>query len=190
MKRMAHDHRVLLLLAGALVTLAGIAWGGAHRPRATAVASTENGNVVAAWPAPTVLTVPATIPATAPVTPTAIAVSETHGTPAPTGAAPVVAEAGMRIYRDPETGDIGMPGPEHMVTDANANQDVSDLKQVRLPDGSVMIDLQGRFQETMIMTIDAKGQRAVRCATDPKAADLKAPAAAPAPAQPSGREEQ
>src|SRR5262245_23159041 len=108
MKRMAHDHRALLLFVGALVTLVGIAGGGADRPRANAAAATNTGNVMAAWPAPAVLAAPTTMPATAPVTPVAAASPKIEAA-APRTATPVVAEAGMRIYRDPETGEIGMP---------------------------------------------------------------------------------
>jgi hypothetical protein len=35
---------------------------------------------------------------------------------------------------------------------------MSGLQKVTLPDGSIMVDLQGRFQEAMVVQIDANGK--------------------------------
>jgi hypothetical protein len=85
----------------------------------------------------------------------------------------------MRIYRDPETGGIVPPNAAEsavLETDVNS-EDMTGLTQVMLPDGSVMIDLQGRFQESMVMQIAPNGQRVVSCTRDPKKTLSQAPVA-------------
>ena len=89
-------------------------------------------------------------------------------------------EAGMRIYRDPETGEIGPPNPQFVPpAESSLSQDATGLKAVTLPDGSVMVDLQGRFQEAMIIQLDANGHPVKNCVSDPEAALKQAPVAAP-----------
>lgn len=56
--------------------------------------------------------------------------------------------SGMLYYRDPETGELGMPPPgamRAMQIDA-MNFSGEGLEVQTLPDGSKMVDLQGRFQ--------------------------------------------
>ena len=94
-------------------------------------------------------------------------------------AAPAAAgQQGMRIFKDPETGQIGPPTDRTVVPeDVASRQDVVGLQQVTLPDGSVMIDLQGRFQESMVIQLDAHGHKVMRCVHDPKAAFKQTPVA-------------
>jgi hypothetical protein len=86
-------------------------------------------------------------------------------------ATPVPAEAGMRVYLDPESGTIGGVPPagveEVAVQPGLEEQPVETV----LPDGSVMLDLKGHGQEYFIMQLDANGNRVTRCVQeDPKAA--------------------
>ncbi|OGF11206.1 MAG: hypothetical protein A2W00_10135 [Candidatus Eisenbacteria bacterium RBG_16_71_46] len=180
MKRFATQHRSRLLLAGALVAVAGIAWAGL-RPQAPEAGSSATGTTPAVAlvapeaAAPAVTPAPANTPKSRPARQVAAAA------PAAVAPAPVAGEAGMRIFLDPETGAIGpppvgslSPAPEGAIEEPSAN-----LREQMLPDGSVMIDLQGQFQEYTIIQLDANGRRIVRCATDPAAAMRPAPAPAP-----------
>ena len=109
--------------------------------------------------------------------------------------APVVrthAVAGMVVGIDPETGQIGMPTREQL-------KNLSELEQIRLdhetgdliethnPDGSVTVDLQGRFQEFATVRTGPDGKLIYQCVEGEKNAEraLKNPAPAaqaPAPA--------
>ena len=149
MSRATHP-RPLLLLVGALVVTAGLIWSGGHRSRVEAKAPAETAAVVAA---------------PAPVAPQA-------ATPPPvahTAQSQVKAAAGMRIFLDPETGEIGPPtaAATGLETEANS-EDMTGLQQVQLPDGSYMVDLQGRFEESMVIQLDANGHRVVSCTRDVK----------------------
>lgn len=66
---------------------------------------------------------------------------------------------GLLYYRDPETGELGVP-PAHvaraMQLDATNFSDAG-LELVELPDGSKMIDLQGRFQMSSVIEPGADG---------------------------------
>ena len=110
--------------------------------------------------------------------------------PAPSSRAPVQVaavvtakpmEAGMRAYLNPETGTIGAPAPGQNIPPSSATTDEPTLHEVTLPDGSVMVDLQGTLQDYMILQIDAKGRKVMRCVPDPTEA-LKS---TPAPAEPA-----
>jgi hypothetical protein len=107
---------------------------------------------------------------TAPVAAAPVAAIPAPAASAVTAPTTVVGAAGMRIFKDPETGEIGMPTADQsavLETDANS-EDMTGLTQVTLPDGSVMIDLQGRFQESMVMQITPSGERVVTCTRDVK----------------------
>lgn len=151
MIRATHRHRALLLLVGALVAIAGIVWGAADRPRADAKLPAAMASVVSApVAAPLPVAAPARIARPEPST--------------------VAGAMGMRIFRDPETGGISPPNAaESAVLEMDSNsEDMAGLTQVTLPDGSIMVDLQGRFQESMVMQIAPNGQRTVSCGRDAK----------------------
>jgi hypothetical protein len=138
-----------LLVGGALVATTAVAWGNTANCASPPTAKSCCAARDAANPAPA---------ATAATT------------PAP-------AQAGMRAYLDPETGLIGGMGP----VDPAEVQDVQAapvLREEVLPDGSVMLDLQGTMQDYYIMQLDADGNRVVRCVQDA----AKALAETPAPA--------
>ena len=78
------------------------------------------------------------------------------------------ASASMRIYRDPETGTLGVdPQVKAIGTDGvvDLKETPVTLTEVALPNGGgYMIDLQGTGQDYATMQIDAKGNRKVTCA--------------------------
>jgi hypothetical protein len=79
------------------------------------------------------------------------------------------AAAGLRVYFDPETGEItSVPPQSEVVPLAGAQQVRPDrLPEITLADGSVMVRLDERFEETTVMSIDANGRRVVTCAQHP-----------------------
>jgi hypothetical protein len=71
----------------------------------------------------------------------------------------------MRIYRDPVTGELGDPpaeAPDQIsLPPADALSTSSEgLVETPspMPDGGVMVDLQGRFRSPLIATQDAEGK--------------------------------
>jgi hypothetical protein len=92
------------------------------------------------------------------------------------------AQAGMRVFIDPETGTIGVPAvmPPLAAADKAALAPLAQPVQTVLPDGSVMMELNGACQEYMVLQVDAQGKKSLRCVQDPKLAASK-PAAAPQP---------
>jgi hypothetical protein len=83
-------------------------------------------------------------------------------------AAPAPAQAGMVVAVDPESGQLGMPTAEQLEALGVSNNlalDDSDagLVQVVHPNGSVGVDLQGRFQEYSVIRITSDGRRVVEC---------------------------
>ncbi len=164
-------YHAMLLIAGALLAAGGIAWGAKARPRPVATIVP-----VAARPAATHVS--------------ATPVATVHATPRKASVRPaaetLVGEAGMRIYRT----DDGLieTQPSDMLNSVGAGVvPVSNLKQERMPNGAVKIDLKGNFEESMIIQIDSKGHRVERCVPDPSAALRETPIAAPA--QPAQRED-
>jgi hypothetical protein len=141
-----------LLVAGALVATASVAW--ACETKATACTASS------AIPA-------CCAKAAAPCLATA---------PAETAAVPAAGEAGMRAYLDPESGTVGgMPPVE--ADGVLAAPPV--LTEEFLPDGSVMLDLKGTGEQYMILELDADGQPVARCTDDPTKAPVAVPAAKP-----------
>jgi hypothetical protein len=107
-----------------------------------------------------------------------------HDSKAPVVATPAATpgQAGMRVYIDPETGQIGVPNPLPQLPPEEKPGAEPVLHEEVLPDGSVMIDLKGTSVDYMVMQIDPKtGKRTTTCTDDPKKA-LQAPASTPQPA--------
>jgi hypothetical protein len=146
------------------------------------------------------LTLPGSIhERSAPMTTPAMATTETPPTQA-SGAAPPAeqahrtarahrpappppATAGMVVGIDPETGQLGMPTPEQMQKLSESQQYQMDhsaagLVEVHHPDGSVSIDLQGRFQEYETVRVGPDGKLIYRCVDGPENAEhaLESPA--------------
>lgn len=80
-------------------------------------------------------------------------------------AAPAPAMSGLRVTIDPETGQMVVPPPadrrKMALSPAMQNafsQSDEGLPTVVLPDGTVMVNLQGRFRNLLFATVDAEGQ--------------------------------
>ena len=82
-------------------------------------------------------------------------------------------DAGMRAYIDPETGQLTSIPP------AGTEQPVQAdpvLLQVRLPDGSYMLDQKNAPEDYLILKLDANGNKVVECSQDPTKALQTPPA--------------
>ena len=85
------------------------------------------------------------------------------------GAAPSPGQAGMRVAIEPETGELTVPSPqqqklmEQELQEALSRSDVGLYEEV-LPDGTVKVNLQGRFQNASIAVIDDDGNLHTSCA--------------------------
>lgn len=154
----------LLLLLVVLAVAATFVRGAGHR--ADAGTTPRPAEAIAATPAPA--------PQLATVVPSPVRTTAAHPTLTKPTATPEVAsapgEAGMRIYMDPETGTYGpLPaGAEPVVSINPLNDSDEGLVRVQLPDGSLMVDLQGRFQEYFVVQMTPSGKRVVKCVQDPK----------------------
>ena len=107
-----------------------------------------------------------------------------HAVAASPAAPPAIAApfgAGMRVAIDPQTGRIVPPTVEQMLrlnalTRTGLMRTTRGLTAVRLADGTMMLDLQGRYREFATARIDSRGvaqfrcvhgERALRTALDP-----------------------
>jgi hypothetical protein len=102
-------------------------------------------------------------------------------TPANTAAAP--GSAGMRAYIDPETGKLGARPTGYVDPDAETPiYDTGEgLVEQVMPNGSVMVDLKGQFQDYAVLQIGPDGKKVIRCAQNPKLLLKDGPAAQPQP---------
>jgi hypothetical protein len=103
-------------------------------------------------------------------------------------AAPPVAAAGLVAYIDPATGGLTATPTEEQRAAMRAalaalvNDSGEGLVEVMLPDGSVVMDLQGRFQEAVEVQVAPEGTRHFQCVGSvPDTAGTPPAAAAPAP---------
>ena len=145
--------RPFLLIAWA----AGVVTTGLILPRTTAIP-----------PRPADLVRPA-----APVVPVAPAVTVTPAAPA-TPARAMPGRAGMVVGIDPETGQLGMPTAAQMVElspreQAMVSRSGAGLTEVRHADGTVSVNLQGRFQEFVVVRFGADGKPVYGCFDDGQA---------------------
>lgn len=113
---------------------------------------------------------------------------ESNAAASKTPAAPserVDSVSGMVVVVDPETKQLRAPQGREAEALLGAipalNQSDAGLVQVRLPDGSYMIDLQGRYQEYAFVTVGADGKLQHGCAASPEdvARALQASSSAP-----------
>ncbi len=129
------------------------------------------------------------LPALAGDDPAAAAPPEQAAAQTPAEAAPVAA-AGLVAFIDPATGGLTTNPTEEQraamrtALAALVNDSGEGLVEVRLPDGSVVMDLQGRFQEAVVLQVAPDGTRHMQCIGSlPDAAAT--PSSAPAPAPPA-----
>ena len=146
---------------------AGVVTTGMLVPRTTAIPPRPAELSRPAAPvAPAVPVMPA-----APVTPATPATPVTVASPPAPPVSATPGRAGMVVGIDPETGQIGMPtGPQMLDLSAREQAMISrsgaGLTEVHHPDGSVSINLQGRFQAFVIARIGADGKPAYGCFED------------------------
>lgn len=95
--------------------------------------------------------------------------------------------AALKAYLNPETGEIEVRAstsadvsidPE---TQNALRRDDDGLVKIRHADGSVSMDLQGRYQSVSVVRVNADGTTTITCTDDAKAAEqaLNGPVAAP-----------
>ena len=88
-------------------------------------------------------------------------------------AAPPVSAAGLVAARDPETGELRAPTAAELAELAAEwapMRSDEDLVPVVRPDGTVTVDLQGRFLEFALATGGPEGAIVTRCTGDPSQA--------------------
>lgn len=160
MKTAATPLRPLLLTFGALAAIAAVAWTLSPEPRAAQTAAGEHPDAQTA------------ILADAAVEAAPIAAAPETVEPAATAAAPVRAagEAGMKAWYDPEAG--GLTSEPQVIEDralvGEASVNPEQLPEIDMgPGWGVMVDLQGHFQESLVMTIDAQGRKVLTCTQHP-----------------------
>jgi len=89
---------------------------------------------------------------------------------------------GMLAAIDPETGRLTRPTPEQVQrlsreAAPSLSQRFDDLPVFRLPDGALMVHLEGRFQQYVVARVDRAGKVHLDCVESP---DLERATAAPA----------
>lgn len=100
------------------------------------------------------------------------------------------AMAGMVVGIDLETGELGMPTPEQLRALSESPQyqvdhSAAGLVDVHHPDGSVSVDLQGRFQEYATVRVGPDGKLIFRCVDGKEAVKGAVESSTPAPAAPA-----
>ena len=83
--------------------------------------------------------------------------------------------AGQDVQINPQTGDIQKLTPQEAEKLAAGlkpmlNQSTEGLVQVQQPDGSVSVDLQGRFQNVTVARVNTDGSVSQSCVDNPRAA--------------------
>ena len=98
------------------------------------------------------------------VTPTSAAPEAT-----PVASPPAGAHAGLRVYKDPQTGDFTQPPVDASTTTAPPERSFSRSHEgltavySDVPGGGIRLDLQGRFRSHFIATKDADGKVSIHC---------------------------
>lgn len=82
------------------------------------------------------------------------------------------APGAMFAFRDPETGQMRHHTSAELealraTLEAWFNDSTEGLEEVRLPDGSVMVDLEGRILHSTVATVAPDGSVRVLCLADP-----------------------
>ncbi len=95
--------------------------------------------------------------------------SQVVETPAVTVVSQPSGAAGMRLYVDPETGEFverpTVPSTIELAEDGVGPYSTSDegLYEVEAAGGGVMVDLQGRFRQAYVATVDESGNVKASC---------------------------
>jgi len=175
-RQLGRHPRRIALIAAVAIACASVAAHFLYRPRSEPPAP-------ASIQAPTAETAPTAIPS--PTDPQHSSSVTVAANPAPARRPFSVmphGAAGMIVGIDPETGKLGLPSKADRAALASPAIDRSEtgLTVVHKPDGSKMIDLQGRFQDYMIVHIGPDGRKVETCVQGSDAEAVKS-ASAPAP---------
>ena len=84
---------------------------------------------------------------------------------------PPVGSSGMKVYRDPETGEFLDSPPEEIPAEIqradeetiSTSHEGLEQREVDKPGGGVMMDLKGRFRHYQTATKDADGNITIHC---------------------------
>lgn len=84
---------------------------------------------------------------------------------------PPAGSSGMKVYRDPETGEFLDSPPERLPAEIKRAEEQAistsheglEQRKVDKPGGGVMMDLKGRFRHYQTATKDADGNITIRC---------------------------
>ena len=158
-----HTASRLRLWLGAAVIIGAAAVATTSVPRRTEVPVVPSPVVQAAAPVPAVPAVPVAIAAArtrSKHAPARVAVSA-PAAPAFTPADPAYS-AGMRVYLDPETGLIGSM-PADAAAEPELNTEGAGLTPVVQADGSLMVDLEGRFEMYSTVTLGSDKRPVFQC---------------------------
>ena len=107
-----------------------------------------------------------------PVTGTGIAKVHSDPTREDVEQSPVITNTGQmagRVFINPETGDLGGPPPGveppglSVATRQKLSRSDHGLQTRLLPDGTLLVDLQGRFQNMSVVTLDKDGEAHLTC---------------------------
>ncbi len=82
-----------------------------------------------------------------------------------------VGGAGFRAFIDPQTGQLRQPTPEDLTAWTKAAREefsraVESLQPTVLPDGTLMLDLQGLFMQDLVVTRNPDGSLSTQCVPD------------------------
>jgi len=122
--------------------------------------------------------------------PVSVTQAKTVATPATQRSTAAPPATGLVIGIDPETGALGMPSPEQMLLLTQAERTGllrtgARLSETLLPNGAVMLDLQGQFMEYSVVQLDASGRPTFSCVSGEdllrRLLATRAPVPAPAP---------
>ncbi len=99
-----------------------------------------------------------------------------------------VGEVGMMVGVDPETGRIGKPSAEvrqrleATLPDPALDRSMDGIEIIHRPDGSMMADLKGRFQDYTVIRITPDGRKIESCVQGPQVETALQADEKPAPA--------
>lgn len=160
MRRTATRSRTTLIAAAGVAVLATAALG------VSAISDSHDASARAAAQVPAAA---ATVAIAAPAAPAPVA-SARRVEVAPVVERVAPGTSGMRIQLDAE----GQQVPPTAI-ESDLNYSSVGLTEIQMPDGSVMVDLEGRFQEFEVIVRDpVTGKLSMRCVQDPaKALDAR-----------------
>lgn len=157
--------RPILLLVAIAATLAAGAWMQAATRSAPEFVPAPEPVMAAGTIAPAPVAAPTPAAHATRRTPEA---PRTPATPAPAPSTAHRFESGMRIARDPATGEITMPettGPALSIEQVQelARREAAGLVTIRNADGSETLNHEGRFTDFSVLRVGPDGRRVFRC---------------------------